>query len=193
MGHLHQAHLEMRYGALRRLGAAKALMLLAGVLGASPAYAQADGETPPGPAVERPFCAVQESDLKNSDPDAPKTLMALCGRQAVLLGAAEEYSVSANERLGAILVDLRRGESRRVLLVSVQGEGQPLLLEDISGQIAMEAGKGPMSPIDDVEIDTAGFAAEGAIALQGGDAGTTIQLGEQLAEARAHIAAGAEQ
>lgn len=137
-------------------------------------------------------CSVRQEEGIARSVESGATLFALCGGRVALLGEADEYSAVVNEELGAVLVDLRRHGTRRVLMVSLQGEGRPLLLEDVSGQIAMEAGKGPMSSIDDVEIEIAGFAAEGTITVQGGAGEEMLPLAQQVAEARAYRAIMAE-
>lgn len=77
-----------------------------------------------------------------------------------------------------------------MLLLTFQEDGQPLS-EDLTGQIALMAGRGPMSGIDGVELDLKAFAKSGEIGLQpapqdrGRARADRINLGEQIAFERA--------
>jgi len=77
-----------------------------------------------------------------------------------------------------------------VLISKRDNEGP--LLEDLNGQIALSAGRGPMSSIDGTSVDSASFGREGAIALgvgpeisKDGMGRRIIRLAPQIAEARA--------
>jgi hypothetical protein len=101
----------------------------------------------------------------------------------------------ANTNLGAILVDARIGSSRRILLLTPQPDGLPLL-EDMNGEIALAAGRGPLSDLDGITIDFPEFVKNGTLAVRGLAADTgpdradRIDIGEQIAVERArHFAA----
>ena len=141
----------------------------------------------------QPFCSVQTAAaLKASMPVG--TLIAFCGTHGVVLGHADTYKVIANESAKALLVDISNNGVRKILLVSDQGDAQPLL-EDISGQIALNAGRGPMGRLEDVDIDLSSFASDGAIGVAGHAAGAEsgktgrIDLAQQVASVRAARAA----
>ena len=110
------------------------------------------------------FCVVQKSgSLKINIGDA-EALVARCGVYTVPLGRAETFKAFSNQSANAVLVDLRNPQSRRLILISRQGDGQPLT-EDVSGQISMSAGKGPLSPIAELDIDLDSFASDGTIGV----------------------------
>lgn len=166
---------------LSLLGAGPAFMALA----ASPAAAQ---EAPPVVADDATSpCRVAAID---GGERRPRELRASCREYGLMLGPVSEYQVIASESLEATLVDARLGGDRRVLLLSIQMDGQPPLIEDLTGQIARAAGRGPMSAIDGVELDFKSFAQAGTIGVRGrpedvGEArADTINLSEQIARER---------
>jgi hypothetical protein len=167
--------------------AAVAVAMLALGLSASPAAGQAVPSAPS--AAPPPVCDVQVSERFAAALGSSTQVLALCGGYGLLLGPADTFEVYRNEGLAAMLVDLRRGSDRRVLLISLQGESPPLL-EDLSGQISMAAGRGPMSPLEGVGIDVARFARDGSIGVDGPGASganvgaSTINLGRQVAQVR---------
>jgi hypothetical protein len=57
------------------------------------------------------------------------------------------------------------GSERRILLLSLGSDGRARM-QDISGDVARNAGKGVMASISDVSVDIGGFAADGTIAVQ---------------------------
>jgi len=119
-----------------------------------------------------------------------KNLLASCGGQGVLLGPVAEFATFDNEELGATLIDLQRNGERRVLLLSLQPDGRSLV-EDLTGQIALAAGRGPMSAIDGVELGLEDFSRTGEISVRGlpGDNGSRkaekVGLAPQIAGTRA--------
>jgi hypothetical protein len=125
--------------------------------------------------------------------DQFKELRANCGGQGLLLGSITSFEAIPNDTLGATLVDARLGGYRRVLLLSRQPDGTPLA-EDLTGQIALAAGRGPMSEIDGVELDLKAFALTGEVGVRGRpeDAGRRkteqIGLAPQVALERARQA-----
>ncbi|MGV3553824.1 MAG: hypothetical protein ACO1OD_01060 [Croceibacterium sp.] len=82
-----------------------------------------------------------------------------------MLGEATAYEVRANHSLRATLVDTWFWDNRRVLLISQQDDGSPLV-EDLSGQIALAAGRGPMSGLVGVELDLSQYIETGSISVR---------------------------
>jgi hypothetical protein len=108
----------------------------------------------------------------------------------MILGPATSYTAIPNQKLAATLVDMRMEHERRIWLLSIGSDGLPLL-EEISGQIALAAGRGPMSDIGDVVVEPGEFASSGRIAVQADDRAESapgqlrrIALDEQLARER---------
>jgi len=108
-------------------------------------------------AAEAEICRIFSGVL---DEGHVQELFAKCGEHALALGPVSDFKTVSNVDLGATLVDARHGGERRLLLLTIQEGGRPLV-EDLSGQIALAAGRGPMSSIADVEIDLESFAQNG--------------------------------
>jgi hypothetical protein len=130
-----------------------------------------------------PPCAVHEQE--RTDEKLP-VLIADCGGQGFLLGPAESYTVLQNPQLHATLVDIVRGNTRRVLMLSYEN-GRPLL-EDITGDLALAAGRGVMSGIKGLDVDPGTFAQDGTISVRPAasdevrtDTPATVNLGAQIA------------
>jgi hypothetical protein len=164
--------------------------VLLGVPAAPATAQQTRSEALPSQVRPGPICTVRTNDTLAPAEGNARQVTAVCGTHGLLLGYADTFQVFSNERLQAVLVDMRRGEDRTVLLISLQDE-RPPLLEDIGGQISMTAGRGPMGSLEGIEVDVAGFAQGGTIGLRSrseasGEAKTdTIDLGRKIAEARA--------
>jgi len=92
----------------------------------------------------------------------PLQLIAKCGDRAFPLRLATRFKAITNDALGATLIDLYQDDERRVFLLSIQENGEPLI-EDLTGQIALAAGRGAMSPIDGVALDIGAFPGSGEI------------------------------
>jgi hypothetical protein len=127
---------------------------------------------------------------ENADTDGVQIVRAICAGRVMILGPATSYTAIPNQKLAATLVDMRMGHERRVWLLSVGADGLPLL-EEISGQIALAAGRGPMSDIGDVVVEPDEFASAGRIAVQADARAEAapgqlrrIALDEQLARER---------
>jgi len=184
-----------RLRGIRSLAAVVGLALLASALPAS-----AQSETASAPQAEAPkhICELQSVDLAQG---AAQELHAICGDRGLVLGPVSEFSVLANDNLNTMLVDVQYQGDRRILLLSIGKDGLPMV-ENLTGQIARAAGKGPMSAIDDVTVDLTGFASDGAIAVKrkAGDkeqGGTEAQIrqisvGQQLALEQARPSSGAD-
>lgn len=134
-------------------------------------------------------CRVAAAESPAGD---PRPLFATCQGKGLMLGSVSSFEAIDSEAIGATLVDLRRGTERRVLLISAQPDGTPLA-EDVTGQIALAAGRGPMSGIDGIELDLKAFARTGEIGVKGGmqdtgrDKADRINLGQQVAAERSRM------
>jgi hypothetical protein len=163
------------------LPALAAASLLSLGLSASPAAAQQ--ASPAGTVPLSELCHVYAIEGAEGE---PSELRANCRGQGLMLGRATEFEAVVNEGLKATLVDIRLGSARRVLLLSIQPDGSPLV-EDMSGQIALAAGRGPMSEIDGVDLDLREFARSSEIGVRGRpeDTGSgkadRINFGQQIA------------
>jgi len=159
--------------------------LVAGAFGltltATPVAAQ---RTPP-PSTEPPGQLCRVYSVPGAE-GQPQELRAYCRGRAMMLGPASTFEAITNEALQATLVDVRFGSERRVLLLSFRDDGLPLA-EDLTGQIALAAGRGPASSIDGVELDVSGFARTGEVGVRGRpeDTGNAksdhVNLGQQIA------------
>lgn len=161
---------------------------------ATPAAAQAGSEARAS-SEQTPVCSVEANDTFGPPIGNARPVVAICKGQGLLLGYADEFTIATQEALQTVLVDMHRGTDRRVLLISLQSDGPPLL-EDISGQISKSAGRGPMSSLEGIEIDVSGFTGDGMIAVRGrpeDNGGTAragaINLGRQIAQVRSSLAA----
>lgn len=114
-----------------------------------------------------------------------ETIYANCHGRGLVLGRATAYRVFSNPALNATVVDIRLGSERRVLLLSLGKDGRPLL-EDISGDIAMAADKGPMGGIASVAVDFDSFANDATLGVHSPISGNVrrLGLGTQLARER---------
>jgi hypothetical protein len=104
----------------------------------------------------------------------------------MMLGPVSEFVAIDNDKLQATLIDAHIGSERRILLLSLQDDGRPLL-EDLSGEIALAAGRGPMSGTNGIDLDLERFGSTGQIGVHGGpeDNGSgksdSIDIGQQIA------------
>lgn len=151
--------------------------------------AQAVSAAAPGPCVVVSTTAVEGQ---------AQTLTAVCGTQGIVLGRADSYQVQTNEVLPATLVDLTWNGNRRILMVSYP-DGQPLL-EDLSGTLALAAGRGPMSDLKGLDMDLSTFAQDGAVGVLpaaddgvSSDKSATVSLGAQIEAEQARASAVAAQ
>jgi hypothetical protein len=118
---------------------------------------------PPPSLVQTPDgCAVTAVPTGTQDVLA---LTANCHGSGLLLGRATHYRTIENPKIKATLVDMTLGSERRILLLSLGSDGRARM-QDISGDVARNAGKGVMASISDVSVDIGGFAADGTIAVQ---------------------------
>jgi hypothetical protein len=120
-----------------------------------------------------------------------KELRASCNGRGFLLGSVSAFDVVNNKDLSAMLVDARLGDQRRILMLSVQGE-QPLV-ENLTGQIALIAGRGPMSDLSGVDLDLSRFANAGVVGVRGQPEkgklakGGDVDLGQQISREREQV------
>ena len=180
-----------RWGISRFVSIAVTALSAGAAFCAIPAAAQdATSVAGPAPSGPMPMCLFR---LEPVPQNTRQTLVANCRGRAFLLGFASDYQVVRNENLQATLVDVHNGPERKILLISMQASGQPLL-EDLSGELALAAGRGPLSDLTGVTLDFTTFAADGQVAVQGrpedtGPARTSsIGIGQQIAMERSRQA-----
>lgn len=173
-----------RFGALILAG----LACLA--LSGTSALAQTDLRPHPPSSGPSAICDVRADATVMEALESAKPVIANCRGHGLILGQADEFEVFTHEASQSVLVDLRFGVDRKVLLISLQNERAPLL-EDISGQISMAVGRGPLSNLEGLEIDASGFVLRGRLGVQSrtDDAGrpaqtSSIDLGQQIAASR---------
>jgi hypothetical protein len=163
-------------------------LLLAGcgiVLYAPPAFAQSEAA-----ANAKSSSGSCQVFAVGGAQDELQELRAVCRGRGVILGPASTFVAIANDALQATLVDAHLGDSRRILMLSVQDDGEPLV-EDLSGQVARAAGRGPMAELTGIDLDFKRFADEGLIGVRDapGRAGAvragSISVGQQLVAERA--------
>lgn len=172
-----------------------AASILSSAFGATAVEAQSANRTEPVSPSKPTVCVVPASDEFMPAIGTAKPILASCHGQGVVLGYADSFSVAENPGFNAVLVDLRRNGARRVVMVVLPAEGPPSV-EDLSGDISASAGKGPRSPIDDVDIDLARFARDGSIDVRKGvgmSETSRIRLDDRAAGARADAAALGQQ
>lgn len=126
-----------------------------------------------------------------SDDGLPR-LYASCRGRGLTLGPVSEYHVFRNEDLDATLVDIRSDGDRRIMLISFE-DGQASA-EDLTGQIAVAAGRNPTSHLAEVDLDLAAFANEGRITVHrnpraaGQPEVVSVNAGQQIAAERSRSA-----
>jgi len=186
-----------RHGTRRLAPAITAICLTAGAVLASPADAQASSSSATPTLlpsnVPLPPCVVTKQALSQG---GPQVVLAGCGGRAFVLGPASDYQVYRNDSLQATIVDLRNGPQRRVFLISFPAANQPLL-EDISGELALSAGRGPTSTVADLNVDFSGVATSGVLSVPASTASGTlassvasgsINIGAQISQEQARLA-----
>jgi hypothetical protein len=108
----------------------------------------------------------------------------------LLLGVADEYKAYPAEALGAVLVDLKRASAHTLLLITPREGGQPLL-ENISGQLSLAAGRGPATTVRELSLNFDKFASDGIVEVADKGSGLAkaqgtarVNLAAQIAEAK---------
>ncbi len=152
------------------------------------ATAQANAQTSSaGSAPQQdPPCRVFTVDGPD---DSSRGLFAGCGGHGLMLGRTTGYEVIGNGTLKATLIDTRTGGERRVLLITIQDDGSPLV-EDLGVDLAVAAGRGAMTGLEGLELDFSSFADDGTIRLRpatgaaGKDSSGEIHIGQQIAAER---------
>ncbi len=138
-------------------------------------------------------CLVQARKVEGK---ASKRIVANCRGHGLQLGEADQYGVFSQDTLKAVLVDVRLGSRRTIWLISPR-EDCPPILEDVSGQISVAAGRNAFSSLSDTIIDFGRFARDGSIEIrevQGAKSAqeakgaiapsVTIDFGQQIAQVR---------
>lgn len=91
-------------------------------------------------------------------------LFANCSGTGILLGEADSYSLSYNPASGALAVSVNFGDSLRVMLLQRDTDGATSV-EDITGDLAVAAGRNPTSGLRGTRIDFTAFGSEGVIGI----------------------------
>lgn len=133
-------------------------------------------------------CAVKVSDQIGPAIGPAQPVVAICGMKGLVLGYADSFEIATSKQIPAVLVNLLRGSERRILLVSLKEGGLPFL-EDLTGQISVNVGRGPMSSLEGIEVDISGFASDGTIILRSQEEGVYVRpivldVGRRIAEVR---------
>jgi len=99
---------------------------------------------------------------------------AVCWGVGLTLGEAESFRTSFNRVLKATIVELKRGQERRVILLRPDVEGRPMI-EDISGDLAAAVGRAPWAGLQGLTPDFSEFAESASIVVETQDPGAAPQ------------------
>jgi hypothetical protein len=113
----------------------------------------------PGPEERACVPFTREGEVKG-----PKTVYASCWGTGFILGTADRFRSSINLELDATIVELERGDEKRVLLLRELPDGRPIL-EDMESTLALAGGRSAVSDIDGLSFDLARFPTDGLIAV----------------------------
>lgn len=133
-------------------------LVAAGLLAASPSAAQR--YQLPGERLDSPICSV----FAGSSADGLREVRARCWGTALSLGYADSFRVMENRELRSTLVELEHSGKRRLLLIRPTVGDRPML-EDISGMLAVAAGRFSSSGIDGLTLDVDEFGTSGRIGV----------------------------
>lgn len=159
---------------------------LIGVGGAALLAASSSGATAQAPAA--PLCRAFEEAI---EPGGPRVLQVVCAKAGTVLGRVDAYQMSPLPALKAAVVVASLDRSRRVWLVTSEGE-RSLGVEEITGTIARAAGRGASTRLDGLELGfgdgATGQLTAGIMSVRdrkrGGAAGQ-VDLGQLVARMRA--------
>ncbi|MCI4588594.1 hypothetical protein MOK15_00530 [Sphingobium sp. BYY-5] len=98
--------------------------------------------------------------------EAATLLIGVCGEQAVMLGSATTYESAAHAGTGAVVAVVHRLEGTQVLMVRPGQEGSAFL-ENVTGDLARQAGRSADAGLGDLTVDLSRFAGNGIIGLTG--------------------------
>ena len=159
------------------------LLILKGALVSAVLAAPVAAQQEPSPSSEQSSATCRVYSVSRAE--GPSELHASCSGRGLLLGQVTMFDTRVNEALGATLVDAYLGDARRILLLTIDDRGLPLV-QHLNGQIARAAGRGPMSGIEDVELDLSQFDEVGELALTlPSERSVEIDLAAQVVEERA--------
>jgi len=123
------------------------------------------------------LCAV----VGRAGSDGPEQeVIAQCWGTGLILGRAERYRTFLNFGLKVTLVELERSGEVRVLLLREGANGQPQI-EDVTGSLAVAAGRAPWAKLDGLALDFGKFAGEGRIGLRAAAAGSDASVSRESA------------
>jgi hypothetical protein len=159
---------------------------LAGLLlAAAPVSAQTVATTTITPSDKLCFVFTVDGTVSGT-----KELRASCGGRGIILGGTTGYRVFENHALKAIVIENNLDAQRRIVVIRLEADGQPMV-EDITSDLALAAGRGVMSNLRGLDINLEGFAADGAVGVgpAAGDATNDksgiVNIGQRIADARA--------
>lgn len=171
---VHRAS-ESRLCARLRISAVRSSAILSAVgLGATLLTTPAPAQTAATASKSAP--SMQQAPIRicgaafapAADPTAqangPKVVNALCWGTWLVLGRADTFRVSANPKLEATIVELRRGDDLAVWLLHPDASGRPFV-ENISSTIANAAGRTRRGRLDGLALDLDQFAFTGHLGI----------------------------
>lgn len=129
----------------------------------------AAGEDARATAGVAPVCEIEVAPSEDAEQSAPGArnglVVALCGREGVVLGSAERWRSFANQREGAVVVELESQGRKRIMLLQRDSEGR-LSSEDIAGTLSLAAGRSAVSGMQGLTARLERFAGEGLISVE---------------------------
>ncbi|MCI4590400.1 hypothetical protein MOK15_09870 [Sphingobium sp. BYY-5] len=96
--------------------------------------------------------------------EAATLLIGVCGEQAVMLGSAASYESAEHAGTGAVVAVVRRVEGTQVLMVR-PGQDGGAFLENVTGDLARQAGRSVDAGLGDLSVDLSRFAEKGVVGL----------------------------
>ena len=142
------------------LRAASLAALVAAAFAPLPSSAQ---EASASQGAIAPFCSVREPE---TDVEGQADLFAICGDTGINLGPVESYVSFYNPALQATLVKLERYGRTRVMVLRPGADGRPMA-EDLTGSLAIAAGRSATSGLEGLVIAPDQFVATGVIGVMG--------------------------
>lgn len=113
-----------------------------------------------------PVCEIEVAPPEETDQSAPGArggvIVALCGREGVVLGSVDRWRSFVNRSAGAVVVELESMGRKRIVLLQRDGEGR-LSSENISGALAVAAGRSAVDGMQGLSAVFDRFDTEGII------------------------------
>ena len=105
-------------------------------------------------------------EVRDGYAQTPVSLLAICGTIGTSLGVVDRYRSADNIELGLTILEYDRFGNRRVIVFQREDDGS-VSREDLSGVLAVRAGRLPTRGIERLEVDLADFAEDASIGLSG--------------------------